>query len=416
MSILSKKSKIFPFVVWFSTLLFYFYQFIARSSFSTVLTDQFMQHFRIEAAGVGALVSCYYWVYTFMQVPAGIIIDKVGTKITALFAITICSLGVFAFASTSNYCVAGLGQMMIGFGSSFAFVLVMKAITNWFPESRISIMSSYTVSLGCLGPVIFSPVISRLVIDTSWIKIMEIFAALGIFLAFLVCFLMEDKNVSKNETRQESILSLLKTVAASRQVWILALYSVMIYSPVSALGDLWGVPFIKKVYSIDASEAAFANSALYAGMIIGAPLISYFAEFIGSYKRAMLTAITCNALSLGTVVIFCRCLPLNAAFFLFFLTGLFSGVTLMYPLAMAIFPHHMGATISGFINMATMVSGIILMPLIGWIIKLSWDGTIENGIHIYSVTDFQLGLSAVVCFLLIGMVSSIFIKDRPSQS
>jgi hypothetical protein len=75
----------------------------------------------------------------------------------------------------------------------------------------------------------------------------------------------------------------------------------------------------------------------------------------------------------------------------------------------------MGATISGFINMASMVSGIILMPLIGYIINLSWDGTMENGVRVYSINDFRWGLLSVLVFLVVGVILSLLVKDRSPQ-
>jgi MFS family permease len=101
-----------------------------------------------------------------------------------------------------------------------------------------------------------------------------------------------------------------------------------------------------------------------------------------------------------------------AAFFLFFTLGFFCSAALAYPLVMVMFPPSMGATASGFVNTASMISGVILMPLVGKLVKCSWNGTIENGIEVYSLNDFRFGLLSVLVFLVGGILLSLFVSDR----
>ncbi len=139
----TKRSSCLALVIWSTLAAFYFYQFIARSSFITVLTNEFMQYFNIDTAGIGFLGSCYYWIYTLMQIPAGIIVDKYSSKLVATSATLTCSLGLFILVLTSNSYVAGFGEMLMGFGSAFAFVLIVKAIVTWFPTDKVAIMTSF---------------------------------------------------------------------------------------------------------------------------------------------------------------------------------------------------------------------------------------------------------------------------------
>ncbi|MDR1982612.1 MAG: MFS transporter [Holosporaceae bacterium] len=413
MSELNGKYRFLPFVMWYTVLLFFFYQFIARSSFPTVLTEQFMEYFRIDAAGMGVLASCYYWAYTLMQVPSGMIIDKVSVKTIATVATAISACGILLFVSTPNYYTAGFGQMLFGFGSSFAFILTLKIITIWFPASEVPVKTSYTMAIGGLGPFIGGPTVSYLVTKISWISLIKIFAIFGLFLSLIMWLVIRDKErlpVNKEE-KKVSLMDSLGMILTSKQVWVLALFTTMLYAPLSALGDLWGVSFIRKAYNVDSTMAALANNMLYIGMVIGSPTFAYMAVFWNSYKKPMTLGISMAAICFGAVV-FLPQLPIQAIFCLFFFTGFSCGAMLSYPLAMMIFPYSVGATVSGFINMASMVSGIILMPLIGYIINLSWDGTIENGIRVYSVNDYRLGLISVFVFLVIGIFLSLIVEDR----
>lgn len=407
----SKLKNASPVIMWLVMVVFYFYQFIARSSFPTVLTDEYMRHFLLDAAGVGTLASCYYFVYTFMQIPAGIIIDKYSTRMIGSVATGICALGVLVFIATTNCYVAGFGQMLVGFGSAFAFLLSLKTITNWFPANKITIMSSYTMSVGCLGPVVGGPLVSHLVKTNDWTNVMKVFGIAGLLFVIGVWMIIVDKKQKTEEQEHISLWDSMKIIFSSKQAWILALYAMMMYAPLSALGDLWGIAFIKNAYGVDSTVAAFANNMIYVGMVIGSPLFAYLAILMDSYKKPMLIGAVLATIALG-IVIMCSGVPIEAVFVLFFVTGFACGSMLGYPLAMTIFPKSIGATVSGFINMMSMVSGVILMPLIGFIINICWDGTIQNGIKVYHVSDYRLGLTSVVVFLALGIILAAIMEDH----
>ncbi len=417
-----KKSTCLAFMIWLALAAFYFYQFIARSSFITVLTNEFMQYFNIDTAGIGLLGSCYYWIYTLMQIPAGIIVDKYSTKWVATLATLICSLGLFILVLTSNSYVAGFGEMLIGFGSAFAFVLAVKAITQWFHAGRVAIMTSLTMSVGCLGPVLGGPGVAYIVRSYNWIDVIKVYCLVGVGLALLIWFLVKDKKVEdsgekpvskpSDSSTELSLVESLKLVLCSRQAWVLGLMTMAVYAPLSALGDLWGVMFIKVAYGLTPEMSALANNMLYLGVVIGSPAFAYAATVCGSFKKPMIIGVIGAFLSLFVIVYLSDYVNTFALFVLFFVTGFSCGSMLAYPLGLALFPKSIGATVTGFINMMSMVSGIVLMPTIGFIVKYFWNGIAKNGLPVYTIGDFRWGLSSVLAFLGFGIVLSYFIKDR----
>ena len=409
----TKKGSCLAFVIWSTLSAFYFYQFIARSSFITVLTDEFMKYFNIDTAGIGFLGSCYYWIYTLMQIPAGVIVDKCSTKLVAVFTTLTCVLGLFILVCTSDVRVAGFGEMLMGFGSAFAFVLVVKAIVTWFPAKKVPIMTSFAMSMGTLGPVVGGPAVASIVKSFNWIDVIRTFCLIGVGLAALIWLVVRDKEEELHETHSKiSLIEAIKRIVSSSQAWVLALITMAIYSPLSALGDLWGVMFIKVAYGLDAEPAAWANNMLYLGVVIGSPLFAYSATLLKSFKKPMMIGAMGAFTFLFIIVYLNSYVSTQALFVLFFLMGFSCGSMLAYPLALAIFPKSIGATVTGFVNMMSMVSGIILMPTVGFVIKHFWDGTVVNGLQVYKLNDFQWGLSPVLAFLGLGIVLSFFIKDR----
>ncbi|MBR1734268.1 MAG: MFS transporter, partial [Alphaproteobacteria bacterium] len=268
-----KKSS--PLLIWAIMVTFFIYQFIARSAFPTVLTEEYMRYFCLDAEGVGALVSCYYVAYTFVQIPVGIIIDRFSLKIVAPIAVLICACGVWLFMSTQNVRIASIGQTLVGLGSAFSFLMVLKTCIDWFPPEKRAVMLTYASSVGCMGPVIFGPLVATIVKNFDWRHVMMVYTAIGFVLAGTMWLMLEDKKNKDNEVKSENKMSVwqsLKVVVSSPQAWILALFGLMQYSPLSALADLWGTSYIKKLYDADVTVSSFANNMIYIGMVIGGPI------------------------------------------------------------------------------------------------------------------------------------------------
>ena len=385
-----KRTSCLALCIWATLASFYFYQFIARSSFITVLTNEFMQYFGIDSAGLGALGSCYYWVYTLMQIPAGIIVDRHKMKTVATIAALLCSLGLFVLIATPCKYVAGAGEMLMGFGSAFAFVLVIKAITQWFPADKLAIMTSFSMAVGCLGPVFGGPTVARIVTSFYWIDIIKVFCLVGVGIAVLIWLVVRENEELKESQKSQPSVNIklaLKQIISSKQAWILSLMTMAIYAPLSALGDLWGGRFIQTAYNLNSQAAATANNMLYLGVVIGSPIVAYIANVIESYKKPMVLGVIGAFLFLFVIVYFPSCLNPTMLYIFMFSTGFCCGSMLSYPLALALFPKSFGATVTGFVNMMSMVSGIILMTTVGFFIQKSWDGLTENGLTVYSVKD-----------------------------
>ena len=64
-----------------------------------------------------------------------------------------CALGHLCLCNPYYY-VAFFGRLLIGFGSSFAFVGIMKLATMVLPANRFALVSGSTMALGMIGGLI----------------------------------------------------------------------------------------------------------------------------------------------------------------------------------------------------------------------------------------------------------------------
>jgi hypothetical protein len=64
------------------------------------------------------------------------------------------------------------------------------------------------------------------------------------------------------------------------------------------------------------------------------------------------------------------------------------------------------------INFLVMVGAIVLQPGIGVIMDLLWDGSMNNGVPIYSIDQYRWGLSALIGSLVLGLILSLGVKGK----
>ncbi|MDE5035627.1 MFS transporter, partial [Francisella tularensis] len=81
--------------------------------------EQIVEHFNISThIGFYFLVSSYNITYLLMQIPAGILLDRSGSKKVLIGATILCGIGNIMFVS-GEYELALFGRLLVGLGSSF---------------------------------------------------------------------------------------------------------------------------------------------------------------------------------------------------------------------------------------------------------------------------------------------------------
>ena len=68
----------------------------------SVLIQHLTAAFQISPAQLGLLAGSYFYAYFLFQIPAGILIDKFGSRGTTAIGIILCSLGVLLFSQSTT--------------------------------------------------------------------------------------------------------------------------------------------------------------------------------------------------------------------------------------------------------------------------------------------------------------------------
>jgi MFS family permease len=399
--------------------LFYVYEFTVRTM-PTAMTGELMRDFHISAAGLGIMASMFYWGYTFMQIPAGLLCDRFGVRGILTISMGLCTAGTFLFSLSDNIYFADFAFLIIGVASSTAFVGALVLVARWFPPKYFAMMVGMVQFLGCIGAIMGVGPIVLLVQRISWHGTVHWFVAVGALITVLMGMFIRSqpenaKTIQKKAIKKEfsmTEMQRLKAVCANPQTWWVGLYAFAIWAPIVVFAGLWGLPFLMARYHIDGGMASLGISILWLGVAVGGPIFGWWSNRID--RRCMPLSV-CAFIGMVSAVIAIYLDNLSwpvMCVILFFFGTAASGQSISFGVIQDI--NHVDAvgTGVGFNNMAVIIGGIFLQPITGLILKMHWDGTMMQGAPVYNLVDYRYALFSVpLCGLIALLTSMFFIKE-----
>jgi len=87
-------------------------------------------------ATTGVLLSSFFWVYAFMQMPSGWLVDRFGVRRTYAISFIFWSLMSLLTGLANGLAALILLRVLLGAGQAVAFPASSRAVANWFQESE----------------------------------------------------------------------------------------------------------------------------------------------------------------------------------------------------------------------------------------------------------------------------------------
>ena len=99
-----------------------------------VAASSMTEDLHLSEAGIGVLLSAFFWIYAFTQVPVGWIVDRFGVRRAYSLGFALWSLtsALTGFA-TGFASLVGL-RIALGAGQAISFPATSRAVANWFQE------------------------------------------------------------------------------------------------------------------------------------------------------------------------------------------------------------------------------------------------------------------------------------------
>lgn len=290
--------------IWLIAVVFFLYEFFLRVFIGT-LADQIIPDLHLTVTTFAMIGTAYNVAYGIMQVPVGLLVDRFGVRKILSFATLVCAGSVFLFTSAHQPWLAVFSRLLMGFGSSFAFVCLLVIISTWFNRRNFGFMAGLSQFIGTIGPLLAGgPLVSLLSHSNGdWRLILNKIGLAGILL--FISVLLVVKNNTRRETSQLVILqpkipvlTILRQLLQNRQAWLIAIYSAAIYVPISVMGAIWGTTYLETL-SFTQAQSAGIISTTWLGYAVGCITLGLYSD---RSRRRKSTMVLCSLIGLVSTV------------------------------------------------------------------------------------------------------------------
>ncbi|MCA0296756.1 MAG: MFS transporter [Actinobacteria bacterium] len=154
-------------LMWALGLLAYVAAVMQRTSFGVagVLATE---RFAVGASVVSLFVVVQLLTYAAMQVPAGVLVDRFGTRIVVSCGAALMFLGQLDLAFSTSLVSALIARVLVGAGDAMTFTAVLRILPSWFSAGRIPVLNQLTGMIGQGGQLLSSIPFAALLATVGW--------------------------------------------------------------------------------------------------------------------------------------------------------------------------------------------------------------------------------------------------------
>ncbi len=412
---LRQKQTLFGSLICAIGAFFYCYEFVLRILPGALQSELSVAFGHISATTFGQLSAFYYFAYSPMQLPVGMLMDRFGPRRLLTFACLCCTIGSWMFTDTSSLFIASSGRFLVGFGSSFAFVGVLSLTLHWLPRRYFSLVAGLITTLGMLGLIYGEVKITAMAITIGWYPVLSMMVTIGAVLTVVTFLIVRDgpEGYAPHRHPLPEFFTEVWQVLSSPQVWLIGLVGACLYTSLSVFGELWGKSYLEQAHHLTKIEAARTISAVFLGWAVGAPIGGFLSDSSG---RRVLPLVVGAIVALICISFVLYYPGLSYAWLnvLLFLYGVFCATEII---VFIMAKESSGAKLSGTVfaatNMIVTLGGVIFQPLVGKLLDTFGKSVIVSGVHIYTVKSYQLALS-VLPLSLPSLSSYVFYEGHCS--
>lgn len=367
------------------------------TSTSTLAVD-IMREFAVGGGLMSVMSSAYFYPYGFMQIPAGILSDRWGSRNTIALFLLIGAAGSLLFALSGSVAAAAFGRVLIGMGMGMVFVPALRVILYWFPPARHALGTGLLLSLGTGGMLLATYPLMLLSQAVGWRGSMFAATAVTVLVAAATWLWVRNRPeeagyspawVSITPRRQPAVplRETLLRIIRSRTYWSVSTWFFCMYGSFYAMTGLWAGPYFIQGYGLDKGTAGGILFCMALGAVVGPSLVGFIVTLVRWPKAVLLlvssgvTILLAAPLLAGHPVLPISLLPVWSLAFGIFCGG-FGCIALTK--VQEDFPPEIVGTATGMVNIYAYIGTALLQLASGWIMEAQAPGQAAYGMGQYA--------------------------------
>ena len=389
-----------------------------------VVSADLMRDFSATGAALGSLAATYFYLYTVMQIPAGVLADTVGTRLAVTLGNVVSGLGSILFSLAATFGTAFAGRALVGLGVSVVFVGLMKNNSLWFRERDYGFISGLTILLGNVGAILAAGPLAGVLTIWSWRAVFLTLGMLALGLAALTWLGVRNKpeelgfpsireldGKTRHADREQHWWRDLLGVLATHRAWPGFWVNLGMPGGLLAFLGLWAIPFLRDVHGLERSTAALYTSVGLAGFAGGALCCGWISDRLGRRKPLLIAGTLLYGLA-WLEIGYLWWLPGVMGMIWFAVLGFSAGAfVLTFAGAKEVVAPALAGMAVALVNTGAFLGAALLQPLLGWVMDSTWSGTVANGVRVYSAADYRVGFGLMLSGAVLAILASTFFHE-----
>lgn len=370
-----------------------------------------MADFSVKASTIGLVASIQFFVYTGLQIPMGILVDRYGPNLFLISGAALTGIGTILYSLGTHAFILFFARILTGIGDATIWVSMVLILSLWFGKGEFPRLIGLAGMTGSLGFLLATVPFSAVIVSFGW---RGSFLSTGILLCvwsfFLFLILVKKPKqplLVKSTLQHEKIPVLLRRIFLNRQAWALFLCHFGIVGGYIGFIGSWAVPYAMDVYGMTRIEASQVIMISLIGALVGAPLIGWVSSYLGKIKRPYVVFHITVLMCWTAFLLFKGQPPLFLVIILFFIIGFgFGANSLTFAAVRKSFPVTESGSVSGFANTGGFLSAVLLPGVFGSILESvqSTSGSISDG--------YFYGFFTPMIFSMVGLIGVMFLNEE----
>jgi MFS family permease len=396
-------------IVWSVGVSVYFVAVIFRTSLGVAGLDA-ADRFHVNASALSTFSILQLLVYAGMQIPVGLLVDRLGTKKVLTIGVVLFTLGQLGFAFSPSYGMALASRALLGCGDAMTFISVLRLGSRWFPARRGPMVAQLAGLAGMAGNLVSTLVLARLLHGVGWTAAFAGSALAGVLVLVLMLVFLKDhpEGHEPEPFPHRGAAYVRRQIAASWRepgtrlgMWV----HFTTQFPAMVFLLLWGMPFLVEAQGLSRATAGeLLTLVVLSNMVVGL----VYGQIVARHHAARLPLALGTVLS--TAVVWCAALahpadraPMWLLIVLCAVLGACGPASMLgFDFARPANPPERQGTAAGITNMGGFVASMTTLFAIGVLLDATGD-------------DYAVAFSAVFVLQALGLSQILRLRKQAAR-
>jgi MFS family permease len=357
--------------------------YVDRTNLAIALASaDFKQFFALSDTGRGVLNSVFFWSYTVMQIPAGLLVDRFGVKRCLTISFVLWCLVAAATSMVGTFWELVALRLMLGVAESTLFPAGLAWIAKHVDERQRGLAAGIFVSGGKWGPAIASPLATWLILGYGWRTMFFLLGAGGLVWVIPWMLLAEDDRPRspRREAAQPVKVPSFGELFRTRAMWA-TLIGTFCYNYFLFFSLTWLPVYFVERRNLSLSSMSVYTMFSFAGTGTVAILAGAAADWMirrgASAVNTRRWFTIAGLLAASTEVFGAMSESTDVAIFfaIFSMTGLGLATANYWAITQTLLPEVAPGRVAGIQNTALNLAGVVAPIITGWLKQITGSYT-----------------------------------------